>query len=174
MPLDMEKNESLDTVESSARSSIHDISVTASYDHVSTDVLISKQEFVDQHQEEESFNLTHEVDKCDLWKNMVKNLDAPPCSLRTKTSSTNHETAGTDFQQHPLDNDRKLFTLEECDTDLEMQTPLENSEGMKSMYDGAWLHQPQEGMQDTTTHKQYSAGAVKVSRPGIRFQSTAV
>ena len=30
------------------------------------------------------FNITQEMDKCDLWKNMVKNYDAPPMSPHKK------------------------------------------------------------------------------------------
>lgn len=81
-----------------------------------------------QQQLEESFNLTHEVDKCDLWKNMVKNLDAPLPSphakskLRFRVGESEEERgrSGENMWMVTEDTDfRALGTLEECDTDLE-------------------------------------------------------
>ena len=33
------------------------------------------------------FNITQEMDKCDLWRNMVKNYDAPPLSPHSSSKS---------------------------------------------------------------------------------------
>ena len=33
------------------------------------------------------FNITQEMDNCDLWKNLVKNYDAPPTSPRNHHSN---------------------------------------------------------------------------------------
>ena len=79
-----------------------------------------------QEQLNESFNLTHEVDKCDLWKNMVKNLDAPlpsPNALHRRSNDIVRDAAGITGNGNMwfvTDSDyRELGTLEECDTDLE-------------------------------------------------------
>ena len=75
-----------------------------------------------QQQPEASFNLTHEVDQCDLWRNMVKNLDAPLPSPQSKTiiGDVARVRVGTeDLWAHDDVDYRTLDTLEECDTDLE-------------------------------------------------------
>ena len=74
----------------------------------------------------DSFNLTREVDKCDLWKNMVKNYDAPLLSPnvvhRSCPGEFTRETNGSGGKiWFTTDSDyRELEPLEECDTDLEL------------------------------------------------------
>lgn len=55
-------------------------------------------------QRDSNFNLTREVDKCDLWKNMVRRLDAPMPSPRRKArhgvSSQSHSFTNAGFDSH--------------------------------------------------------------------------
>ena len=72
----------------------------------------------------DSFNLTREVDKCDIWKNMVKTLDAAPGSGNEHWHSVDagRESGVGNGNKMWLVTDsdyRELGTLEECDTDLE-------------------------------------------------------
>ena len=72
-PFDPESNGSTDTFPPSG-------STTQSS---SQDTLAVTSEPVSTHcYHDDDFNITQEVDKCDLWKNMVKKLDAPLPSPR--------------------------------------------------------------------------------------------
>lgn len=42
-----------------------------------------------------SFNMSQEVDRCDLWRNMIHNLDAPPPSPRKTTRRHGGAPVGT-------------------------------------------------------------------------------
>lgn len=107
-------------------------------------------------QRTDSFNITHEVDSCDLWKNLVK-LDAPLPSPREtpkfhiggvvqSTDTMEHATLGDGgvgawhhhhHHHHPsaaAEENRTLCTLEECDTDLESQSQLPDYENISSPY----------------------------------------
>ena len=85
---------------------------------------------------DDSFNLTHEVDKCDLWRNMVRGLDAPMPSPRdlSRTSMPADSTDMTSLTysdgawHHSVTRDTSLplATLEECDTELESQAQLDS------------------------------------------------
>lgn len=74
---------------------------------------------VRQQEREESFNLTHEVDQCDLWKNMVKNLDAPLPSPQSMAVRGEGGRGGGGEHVWTVNEVGALDTLEECDTDLE-------------------------------------------------------
>lgn len=103
-------------------------------------------------QYDDDFNITHEVDKCDLWKNMVRSHDTPsrkPLTSSTSTSGSSstgghthpdtiemavplrqYETGGWHHTMDP--QSRTLCTLEECDTDLESQAQLPDYESASS------------------------------------------
>ena len=69
---------------------------------------------------QKSFNITHEVDQCDLWKNMVKNLDSPLPSAKSKHSRGGREQRERwSINDADVDYRRALCPLEEVDTDLE-------------------------------------------------------
>lgn len=132
-PLEIEGT-SVDTLGSSTQCSAQDVAVTLEP--------TADQSHVCPHQTD-SFNITHEVDKCDLWKNMVKSLDAPLPSPR-ETSNVSHMQAdstatttlgysdGAWHHSVAMDTNRTLGTLEECDTDLESQTQLPDHESVTS------------------------------------------
>ena len=92
----------------------------------------------------DSFNITHEVDSCDLWKNLVK-LDAPLPSPRetpkfhigspattTDTSSDFTDGGRGAWHRPSAECNLTLGTLEECDTDLESQSQLPDYESITS------------------------------------------
>lgn len=93
----------------------------------------------------DSFNITEEVDRCDLWKNLVK-LDAPLPSPREvpkfhiggvvgTQSSTDHSGPHEGVRHHSsisAEPNRTLCTLEECDTDLESQSQVPDYESVGS------------------------------------------
>lgn len=126
--LDLEGNESVDTLGSSAQGSSQDVVVTSEP--------LPLQNCSHDGHKEGSFNITHEVDKCDLWKHMVKDLAAPLPSPKRESDGRHFRgayqfTDATEMKAdesvwHPagIDTSRSLFTLEECDTDLESQTQL--------------------------------------------------
>lgn len=55
-----------------------------------------------------NFNITEEMDNCDLWKNLIKNYDAPPQSPRSKSD---------------IKGDAPVITVEGSDTDMTQHQP---------------------------------------------------
>ena len=119
---DLEGNLSLDTLgESSSHSSGQDLLA------VTSEPLSHQHNLQDSHKDD--FNITHEVDKCDLWKNMVKNLDAPLPSPRCNDKVKLEEgySRGTAWMGC-VGVGGELDTLEECDTDVESTVQLPDNE----------------------------------------------
>lgn len=136
MPPDMEACESVDTMGSSTQCSAQDVVVTS--------------EPTPHLDPNDSFNITREVDKCYLWKNMVRSLDAPLPSPTTRVAfnhgasaakgvdatvsapTTRSHSEGTWHPVVTMDTNRVLCTVEECDTDLESTTQLADHESITS------------------------------------------
>ncbi len=127
-PLDLEGNNnaaSVDTLSSTAQnSSEQDIVVTSEptpHHRVSCTNALHR----------ESFNITTEVDRCDLWKNVVKTLDKSPEVARPSNEevATEGVTTATDGgwghgerAWHPtltVEASRTLCTLEECENEAD-------------------------------------------------------
>lgn len=139
--LDLEGNGSFDTLASSSpNGSTKDVAI------------ISEPAPCTAAQRESSFNITTEVDRCDLWKNMVKTMDMPPTVGRTQSGSEGRveeegegkehtdiamETVGNrEGAWHPLalNTNRTgciLDTLEECENEID--TPVQSCSEMGSV-----------------------------------------
>ena len=142
LDLEMAGNGSVDTLGSSAHCSANDVLVTS-------EPLPGTGNHGNHHaprkQRTDSFNITHEVDSCDLWKNLVK-LDAPLPSPRetpkfhiggvyhAADAAPDHMggvASSAPTRHHPLaEGNRTLGPLEECDTDLESQSQLPDYESI--------------------------------------------
>lgn len=118
-PLDLEGNPSIDTLASSSQSS-QDVAAVTSEPMPCTNG--------SRHSRLDSFNISTEVDRCDLWKNMVKRLDTSPEVTRPpgegvgQYAMTTEEVGGYEERVcHPslaLDTNR-LSTLEECENEMD-------------------------------------------------------
>lgn len=127
-PLDLEGNPSIDTLASSTQCSSQDV--------VTSEPTSNPGNVCPRHRLD-SFNITTEVDRCDLWRNMVKSLDTSPEVSRAPEDevdgvgplTTEGVRGYNERAWHPSDpNYHTLGTLEECEN--EMDSPSQESPSM--------------------------------------------
>lgn len=185
-PLDLEGNPSIDTFASSTQCSLQEVVLTSEPMPVTA---------CNQHRLD-SFNISTEVDRCDLWRNMVKRLDSSPevargpeeevggvCPVTTEGAGDCNER-----EWHPsltFDNKhRTLGTLEECEN--EMESPAQDSPSMPKFgsfsspsYVGAASPPPSNGgvTPSSRYHERWRPNAPHEPWYGtvpVPYQSTAV
>ena len=188
-PFDLEGNHSVDdTLASSTQCSSQDIvsnSEPASHPG-NAHADYSRQQRID------SFNISTEVDRCDVWRNMVKRLETSPEVTKPPEEETDvfgrpATTKGVASYEergwNPLFNDpahRTLSTLEECDNEAE--SPAQDTPSMPKFEIGSpgVTSPPQSGgvVLPPQHHKHWQANGPHEPWPSatapVVFQSTSV
>ena len=155
--LDLEGNGSYDTLDSSSP-------------NISTkDVAIVCDAPPSTGQQESNFNITTEVDRCDLWKNMVKTMDTPPTIGRAQSSSEDQLEEGVEHTGVAMETVRNweewarnpsltlntnrcaLDTLEECEN--EMDTPVLSMPNYKGVGSELGYHEPYSEHSEPSYHE---------------------